>query len=411
MAYFNNLWGATVALEDDQAAASAVTDEEAAKVAENVEQDADIADAQQAENDAEQVEGIINASEEEVEQVEEVIKKDEEVLEDPTQVDETTVETQITESQEALNYAVIKLFDKSQLNKYGVSLESAETKEQKLRLACEGLKDFASNVWEKIKELFAKFITMLRKVAVKLGALFNRGSSRADAFIKQFTQQNKINSEPTAEDKSAIAEAFPIIFNGSYSGFKSLATTQAPIENFRKAMDAAKKLNGDQGFISKFLGMIVGLFVSAQKIDGVEVAMAFVTGKATIKYIDKTGKSGSYSVSNPSALGQNVGNLPSAKDLVVAATRIKQLADNYKTTTDTIFKALDNASKAINDVKAGKLKDAENFEAKAEARKDANFYYKVNTFAAFATIQSHSTAINGSLAVLAKISKFYGVKQ
>lgn len=402
---------ARLAMEDGEENNAPVSAAEVEATPEQVEQDADIQEAQELTSEIEQTDEVISQAEGELEAIDETVAQNEEVLENADSVDDAAVEQQVDATMECFNDAVVLLAGKAAKKQIVPSLESLETNISKLRISNEGLKDFASNVWEKIKELFAKFITMLRKLAVKIGAMFDKGAKRADAFIKLFKERTVKTEEISDEIKERILKSSPMFFllknpgqvKEAFTGTANVSTSiLTDIENVAKNGVIAK---GQAN--SKAVELVKSTDEEADLEDDEVLAFAFIR-RSSVTYMGSQGSKGTIKIEPKDASEfPTAFNGIAASDCVELSTSVKDAAKKYKSFSDNALKGLNKAVDVINKMKEADLKGAATYGDKVEARKNANLVYKYSTFVTFQSIGSYSDMLSASLALLAAISPLF----
>ena len=170
MAKVNLFTAARIAMEEeDIGTSSSVGNDVAQNEVENIEAQNEVEEIAKLSSEIEQVGSQIEEGIDEGEKLDEAIVEGEEVLENNEggDVPEEAVEV----AQEALSESILLLAGREGKKQFKPSLESYETNIQKLRVSLEAAKDFANNIWQKIKELFAKFVTMIKKFIMRISAI------------------------------------------------------------------------------------------------------------------------------------------------------------------------------------------------------------------------------------------------
>lgn len=422
MAKVNLFTAARIAMEEeDIGTSSSVNNDVAQNEVENIEAQNEVEEVAKISSEIEQVASQIEEGIDEGEKLDEAIVEGEEVLENNEggDVPEEAVEV----AQEALSESILLLAGREGKKQFKPSLESYETNIQKLRVSLEAAKDFANNIWQKIKELFAKFVVMIKKYVVKLGAMFDKGTKQADALIKIFKNRTQFDQDKaTDEFKDKLAKAYP-------AGIKVIGLTNivdgkaAPeIEKMITDIDNNTMLNTDELKNKAKAAIISGPTATKTKIfieklgvepdfkddedDGKEELYISVLRRNSVWYIGNLGTTGSEKVE---ANGDDIGTFsdPGSSKLISFATTLKNDAKKYKSDVNKTFTMMDKRTKEIDKLRDADVKGALDYEEKARARKRANISYKITTQAVFQVISSGLDYISGSLAILGVLSSAY----
>ena len=413
MAKVNLFTAARIAMEEeDIGTSSSVGNDVAQNEVENIEAQNEVEEVAKISSEIEQVASQIEEGIDEGEKLDEAIVEGEEVLENNEggDVPEEAVEV----AQEALSESILLLAGREGKKQFKPSLESYETNIQKLRVSLEAAKDFANNIWQKIKELFAKFVVMIKKYVVKLGAMFDKGAKQADALAKIFKNRTVFDQEKvTDEFKDRLAKSYPVLIK--YPGISSIGndTTIEPLEKRIKSIPDAVKdlLNGKpkpdtvgQSMTTKY-GVEINL--KEDDVDGKEILQFFVPRRYGVWYIGSQGNTGFEKV-DVSGSDINVTDLdPGADKLASSAGSLKTIANKYKTIVNNASNLINKASDEINKLRDADLKGALNYEEKAKARKHANIAYKVATQVIFQTLGQAQDIVSGRLTLLGILSSAY----
>lgn len=410
-----NLFGAVAAMEEEDigTSSSVANGDVAQNEVENIEAQNEVEEVAKLSSEIEQVASQIEEGIDEGEKLDEAIVEGEEVLENNEggDVPEEAVEV----AQEALSESILLLAGREGKKQFKPSLESYETNIQKLRVSLEAAKDFANNVWQKIKELFAKFMVMIKKYAFKIGAMFDKGVKQAEALAKIFKQRTVFDSaKVTDEFKERLAKAYPVAIkiNGLGDLITDMALDDSAVENTKtlgklvveglstssltenaSALNYIKRLGGEPE-------------LKNDSDDGKEVLVMAVPKRYTVWYIGSQGTTGTVKADVSSS---DISNVPDygANNLVSAANNIKNSAKAYKTAVKNVEGAISKASKEIDKIRDADLKGALDYEEKANARKRANITYKVATQSGFQILSGIQETLSGSLAILSILSTAY----
>ena len=412
MAKVNLFTAARIAMEEeDIGTSSSVSNDVAQNEVENIEAQNEVEEVAKISSEIEQVASQIEEGIDEGEKLDEAIVEGEEVLENNEggDVPEEAVEV----AQEALSESILLLAGREGKKQFKPSLESYETNIQKLRVSLEAAKDFANNIWQKIKELFAKFVTMIKKFSMRISAMFDKGTKQADALAKLFAQRTVYDSEKvTDEFKDRIAKAYPSFIKlQGLNGIVETANEEDPataLKSLGKIVTeiAAGKVPNSQ---QESLNMLKRAGVEPDLKDNddeKEVLVMAITRRSSIWYIGSQGTTGSEKIEVSGDDIKQVNDLGAAK-LAKAASNLKVLAKSYQAAVKNANTAINNASKEIDKLRDAELKGAIDYEEKAAARKRANISAKITTQGVFQAMASAQDAISGQLAILSILSSAY----
>lgn len=412
MAKVNLFTAAAIAMEEEViSTSSSVSNDVAQNEVENIEAQNEVEEVAKLSSEIEQVASQIEEGIDEGEKLDEAIVEGEEVLENNEggDVPEEAVEV----AQEALSESILLLAGREGKKQFKPSLESYETNIQKLRVSLEAAKDFASNVWEKIKELFAKFITMVKKFSMRISAMFDKGTKQADALAKLFAQRTVFDSEKvTDEFKDRIAKAYPTFIK--VRGLDNIVNNDGdidPAESLKSLgkiiteVAAGKEPEVQQALlnISKKAGVEPDL---KDGDDGKEVMVMAIVRRSSVWYIGSQGTTGSEKIEVSGDDIKQVNDLGAAK-LAKVANDLKARAKAYQGAVKNANTAINNASKEIDKLRDAELKGAIDYEEKAAARKRANIAAKISTQGVFQALAGAQDAIAGKLAILSILSSAY----
>ena len=417
MAKVNLFTAARIAMEEeDIGTSSSVGNDVAQNEVENIEAQNEVEEVAKISSEIEQVASQIEEGIDEGEKLDEAIVEGEEVLENNEggDVPEEAVEV----AQEALNESILLLAGREGKKHFKPSLESYETNIQKLRVSLEAAKDFANNIWQKIKELFAKFVVMIKKYVVKAGAMFDKGAKQAEALVKVLKNRTELDTEKiTDEFKNRIAKAYPAGIK--ILGLSSILTgKEAPeIQSVLDAIDKDTTVSEDFKKLArnKALGEKSELFLKKAEVepdfkddedDGKETLYTSLIKRNSVWYIGTQGTTGSEKVE---ADENDVGAISdySSSTLINCATSMKAYAKGYKTWVNKAFIMMDKRTKEIDKLRDAEVKGALDYEEKARARKRANISYKISTQTTFQILSTGLDHISGSLAILGVLSSAY----
>lgn len=406
-----NLFGVVAAMEEEDigTSSSVANGDVAQNEVENIEAQNEVEEVAKLSSEIEQVASQIEEGIDEGEKLDEVIVEGEEVLENNEggDVPEEAVEV----AQEALSESILLLAGREGKKQFKPSLESYETNIQKLRVSLEAAKDFANNVWQKIKELFAKFVTMIKKFSMKISAMFDKGSKQADALAKVFAQRTAFDQDKvTDEFREKLASAYPTLIKSP--GLTGLTSTNGSdhaelIKSTPKIVNeiisdgAIKPHTGEENFVKKY-GVNVEL---SDSDEDKEVLIVGITRKTGIWYIGSKGTTGFEKIEVNSSNISNV-NLGAA-ELVKAANNVKAKAKAYQAAVRIADSTLSSSSKAIDKLRNEELKASLDYKEKAEARKKANIAAKIATQTVFQAMAGAQDDIAGKLALLGLLTQVY----
>lgn len=374
-------------------------------VVETVEADGEIAEAGEAAAATDQISEGIDTAAEEGEVVEEQIAQNEEILADPESKTEEEVEVAITQSQEALNDALFIFGGKNFRNQNRVSLEGIETNIEKLRYATEGLKDFAKNAWEKIKELFTKFITFFKRLAVKIGAWFDQGEKKAKGLAKRIRdaktwETNTKNFTDDFLDKLAA---------GVGANYLALAQEADGVlkahEDFPSKLDikgVKDKNSVDDKKYSEY-ATAVGFSGSWETDEGEKGVGAFIIGKKFV-FLSSFGNTEEEEFDESKAK-EKLKTIKVGSDQNSAAAAVEKIgsaAKGYSKFVSNTFKSLDKALKDAEKEKGQDLKGSD-YEDKVDIRKDFTRLYKLLNKAALLGIKERQSVISANLFLYSQI--------
>lgn len=432
MAKVNLFTAAKIAMEEeDIGTSSSVSNDVAQNEVENIEAQNDVEEVAKLSSEIEQVASQIEEGIDEGEKLDEAIVEGEEVLENNEggDVPEEAVEV----AQEALNESILLLAGREAKKQFKPSLESYETNIQKLRVSLEAAKDFANNIWQKIKELYAKFVTMLKKFGFKIGAMFDKGAKQADALAKIFKQRTQFDgTKVTEEFKDRLAKAYPTFIKvDGLKDFKSSVVSGGFVKTEEKTQQIEEQSNSSildasgqpikqatttpvttSSKVKKSNDELLNASGVEPELkddgdDGREAVHMVIPRRNFIWYIGNQGTTGSEKIEvEGSDIDTNDINF-NATDLVAIAESIKSKAKGYKAEVNRIEKAINKKSKEIDKVRDADLKGAIDYEEKAKARKRANIDYKVMTQCSFQTLSSTQDFMAGCLAMLGILSSAY----
>lgn len=414
MAKVNLFTAARIAMEEEDigTSSSVANGDVAQNEVENIEAQNEVEEVAKLSSEIEQVASQIEEGIDEGEKLDEAIVEGEEVLENNEggDVPEEAVEV----AQEALNESILLLAGREGKKQFKPSLESYETNIQKLRVSLEAAKDFANNIWQKIKELFAKFVVMIKKFALKLGAMFDKGAKQADALAKIFKQRTEFDSDKVTDDfKDRLAKAYPVLIK--YPGISLIGndTTVSYLEERIKKIPESVKdlLNGrpKPGTVGQNMTNKYGIDADLKEDDddGKELLQFFVPRRYGVWYIGSQGSTGFEKIDvSGSDISDGDVNLGADK-LASSAGSLKTIANRYKTIVNNVSNSINKASEEINKLRDADLKGALSYEEKAKARKHANIAYKIATQVAFQTLGQAQDTISGKLALLSILSSAY----
>lgn len=408
MAKVNLFTAARIAMEEeDIGTSSSVGNDVAQNEVENIEAQNEVEEVAKISSEIEQVASQIEEGIDEGEKLDEAIVEGEEVLENNEggDVPEEAVEV----AQEALSESILLLAGREGKKHFKPSLESYETNIQKLRVSLEAAKDFARNVWEKIKELFGKFITMIKKLAMKIGAMFDKGTKQAEALAKLFAKRTSLDNDKVNDEfKDKLAKAYPTLLK--VKGLQGLEWDESnPAESIKNASSIAKDLvNG--GVLTKSASAektLQDAGVSPELEDGdvKENLIVAIMRRSGIWY---AGDQGTTKFSKVELDGSNITvDAITAANLVKVANNLKAKAKAYKSAVANASSTLSSISKEIDKLRNVELKEAIDYEEKAAARKRANIAAKVSTQSVFQAVAGAQDSIAGKLAILTILSSAY----
>lgn len=418
MAKVNLFTAARIAMEEeDIGTSSSVSNDVAQNEVENIEAQNEVEEVAKLTSEIEQVGSQIEEGIDEGEKLDEAIVEGEEVLENNEggDVPEEAVEV----AQEALSESILLLAGREGKKQFKPSLESYETNIQKLRVSLEAAKDFANNIWQKIKELFAKFVVMIKKYVVKLGAMFDKGAKQADALVKILKNRTVFDeSKVTDEFKDKLAKAYPTGIR-VFGLTNIIADKDAPeVDSVLDAIDKDVNLTDEQksDYKAKNANLLrSGVYLNKLGVepdlkddegDGKEALFVAVLRRNSIWYIGSQGTTGSEKVE---ADENDVGTVSDfgSNNLVSFANRVKSEAKSYKSIVNKTFSLMDKKSKEIDKLRDADVKGALDYEEKAAARKRANIGYKLVTQSSFQSLSCQVDYLSGCLSILGVLSTAY----
>ena len=410
MAKVNLFTAARIAMEEeDIGTSSSVSNDVAQNEVENIEAQNDVEEVAKISSEIEQVASQIEEGIDEGEKLDEAIVEGEEVLENNEggDVPEEAVEV----AQEALSESILLLAGREGKKQFKPSLESYETNIQKLRVSLEAAKDFANNIWQKIKELFAKFVTMIKKFSMRISAMFDKGTKQADALAKIFTQRTVFDSDKvTDEFKDRIAKAYPTYIK--IRGLNNIVN-DADVDPAEALKSLGKIITqtaaGKEPEVQQTLldyAKKAGIEPNLKDGDEKEVMVMAFPRRSSIWYIGSQGTTGSEKIEASGDDIKQVTDLGAAK-LVKVANDVKARAKAYQGAVKNAITAINNASKEIDKLRDAELKGAIDYEEKAAARKRANITAKISTQGVFQAMASAQDAISGKIAILSILSSAY----
>lgn len=377
-------------------------------VVETVEADGEIAEAGEAAAATDQISEGIDTAAEEGEVVEEQIAQNEEILADPESKTEEEVEVAITQSQEALNDALFIFGGKNFRNQNRVSLEGIETNIEKLRYATEGLKDFAKNAWEKIKELFTKFITFFKRLAVKIGAWFDQGEKKAKGLAKRIREagskwkEGEKNLTDDFREKLAAQLGAGCLFFANKLGLdliNEVDSLSGKIDIKAIQKDGASTQSKSYSLVAQSLQ---GFSDDWDKDEGEKGFAAFIVGKKAI-FLSNFGNTQEEEVDTQSAEANlKKIDIKSAEVAAAAVDELGRQAKGYSKFVTNTFKSLDKALKDAEKEKGQDLKGSD-YEDKVDIRKDFTRLYKVLNKTAILGIKTKQTYISSGLTIFSQL--------
>ena len=413
MAKVNLFTAARIAMEEeDIGTSSSVSNDVAQNEVENIEAQNEVEEVAKLSSEIEQVSSQIEEGIDEGEKLDEAIVEGEEVLENNEggDVPEEAVEV----AQEALSESILLLAGREGKKQFKPSLESYETNIQKLRVSLEAAKDFANNIWQKIKELFAKFVVMIKKYVVKLGAMFDKGAKQADALAKVFKNRTVFDStKVTDEFKDKLAKAYPagirVIGLENIINDKDTPEVQELIDSLDKNVDLSSEdelafnMLKSEIYLRK---LDVEPNLKDDEDEGEEKLLLAVLRRNSVWYIGNLGTTGSEKVE---ADGDDVGDVPDFGNtkLISYTNTMKNAAKGYKSLVNKSIAMIEKKSKELDKARNAELKGSMDYEEKAAVRKRANIGYKIITQSTFQALSFTLDHISGSLAILSILSSAY----
>lgn len=413
-----NIYDLIASLEEEEVQVE-VTDSTAGSdidVVEEVQNDTVAQGLEEDECTACEISEAIDTTEEESEAIVSQVEANEQILANPEEASEEVIETQIQTSTEALNDALLVLGGKQlkRANKLNTSLESVETNISKLRYATEGLKDFAKNAWEKIKELFQKFIMFFKRLAVKIGAWFNQGESRAKALIKRINSQYKEGVEFTISAEVAtklLKKITPLLaLTGRAKIEKDLASVlskeDSKLTTLGDKIDlvAIQKdgLKMDPGYT--LLTKLTNHSDDWDTDEGEKPFMAFVI-ENNVHFLSTFGNTAVEEIDVKEATRGHSFVMPKKADLIKMAEAAANYAKTHGKFVSNTFKNLDKALKAAEKEKGSDLKGS-SYEDKVDIRKDFNRLYKVLNKTALLSIRERQTMVAATISYVSYVYRF-----
>lgn len=200
MALYRNLWNLSVEEGDVEGAVgeaeSSIAPEEAAEQATEVQEQAEVV-----ESDAVALEESIEA----IEELQESVETNEEVLENNP---EAVTEEMVAASNECYAFSMGVLgVKRDEFLANRISLESYSSPAEKLKVSTEAMKEHIKNAIERIKLFFKQLGVQIKKLFVKVLAMFNTSEKRAKELIKEIKKLDNIKPASDNEEMVSLIEA------------------------------------------------------------------------------------------------------------------------------------------------------------------------------------------------------------
>ena len=200
MALYRNLWNLSVEEDDVTGAAggeavSTIAPEEAAEQAAEVQEQAEVV-----ESDAVALEESMEA----IEELQESVETNEEVLENNP---EAVTEEMVAASNECYAFSMGVLgIKRDDFLANRVSLEAYSSPAEKLKVSTEAMKEHIKNAIERIKLFFKQLGVQIKKLFVKILAMFNTSEKRAKELIKEIKKLDNIKPDKDNEEMKSLVE-------------------------------------------------------------------------------------------------------------------------------------------------------------------------------------------------------------
>lgn len=384
-------------------------------VVETIEEDGEIAEAADLQDTTDQVADGIAETSDSVEAVDAQVEANEKTLENPEAASDEQVAAQVEASQEALNDALFLMGGKRFRNQNRVSLEGIETNIEKLRYATEGLKDFAKNAWEKIIELFQKFVMFFKRLSAKLVTWYNQSDAKAKGLLKKFDNLDTNVSyifeltEERAEKLAKSSGTFGVIlvtksdinktgFVSSISKSLAYSASQHPVmEPTVKSTAANIKsfFNFDPSFDEDDDGVKETLIAVIPVGNKLYAVSSF--GNTEVEDVD-TDKIAKY-------LKDNIKSLVTQTGPTSARNILDSLSKSSKRLSKDLNDALKNFDKDIKELTKAKNQELKgsSYEDKVDIRKEYNRAYKYKSKLLLLSNKADINFVQGGLALFAGI--------
>lgn len=205
MALYRNLWNLSVEEDDVTGAAggeaeSAIAPEEAAEQATEVQEQAEVV-----ESDAVALEESMEA----IEELQDTVETNEEVLENNP---EAVTDEMVAASNECYAFSMGVLgIKRDDFLANRISLESYSSPSEKLQVSTEAMKEHVKNAIERIKLFFKQLGVQIKKLYVKILAMFNTAEKRAKELKKEINKdkyKNKSIGRNDVKNFQAIEDVF-----------------------------------------------------------------------------------------------------------------------------------------------------------------------------------------------------------
>lgn len=310
-----------------------------------------------------------------------------EILQDPEDKTPEYIETNLQASAEALNDALLSLGGRKLKDtwkrKHQISLEALDTNIERLRYTTEGLGDLASNMWEKLKEMFRKMIDFFKRMFTKMESWFGVCTKRFKYLLEKYRaldetklKEFKLNSEG-AEKAANMAPTFLSILaaglrNSDYIKELEDGINQLTLANLKNNKPPFNKSIGQK--IAAFAG-----YTFTSEGEGDVLFSAYIVKKKCF-FISSIGNVEDVE-SDMDKVANFIKNRISSikKDAIIADLEAgMSMSKNWSKIVKTIYKNLNDALKEIDKDKKEALK-GDTQEGKAETRKEAAKEYKCYT--------------------------------
>lgn len=307
-----------------------------------------------------------------------------EILQDPEDKTPEYIETNLQASAEALNDALLSLGGRKLKDtwkrKHQISLEALDTNIERLRYTTEGLGDLASNMWEKLKEMFRKMIDFFKRMFTKMESWFGVCTKRFKYLLEKYRaldetklKEFKLNSEG-AEKAANMAPTFLSLLAAGLPASKYIkdmedGAAELTVANFKKA-----KIPFDRGQLQK-IATFAGYSFSSEG-EGDVLYSAFIIKKKCY-FVSSIGNVEDVETDMDKVANFIKNRISSInKDAIIQDLEFGMaFSKGWSKVVKFIYKNFNEAVKEIDKDKKEALK-GDTQEGKAETRKEAAKEYK-----------------------------------